>query len=101
VKCYHSTTKDRVESIMQDGLLPNSEPTWFISKTPYVMLSLKPWVDLNGIDTVVLEVEHPEIKVEMFNDPEGLRWDKPIPPEYIAIYTVDAVEANLEEVDAE
>lgn len=72
-KCYHSTTPDRVASIMENGLQPNSKPTWFDMVTSYVMLCLEPWKDLNGDDTVVLEVTDPRIKAEFFDDPEGLR----------------------------
>lgn len=83
MKCYHSTTKDRVSSIMENGLQPNSKPTWFVTVTPYVMLSLGPLPSLNGDDTVVLEVTDPRIKAEYFDDPEGLRWPYVIKPEFI------------------
>jgi len=36
---------------------------------------------------VYLEVNDPAIKKEYFDDPEGLRWDKPIKPRYIKIMT--------------
>lgn len=84
--CYHTTTKDRVESILKNGLLPNSKPTWFTEPTPYVMLSKEPWLDLNGEDSVVLKVTDPAIKLEYFDDPEGLRWPYKIEPQYITPY---------------
>lgn len=83
MKCYHSTTKARLESIMQNGLCPNSPPEWFSSPAPYVMLYQQPLRYLNGVATVVLEIDSPEIKAEHFKDPEGLRWPNVIPPEYI------------------
>jgi len=81
--CYHTTTTDRVESIMKNGLLPNSAPIWFISKTPYVMLSLEPLWNLNKSESAVLKISDPRIKLEYFDDPEGLRWPYPILPEHI------------------
>ena len=84
--CYHTTTKERLRSILSGGLLPNSLPTWFYSRTPYVMLSPEPWPDLNGARSVVLEVNEPLIREEYFDDPEGLRWPYIIPPERIRIY---------------
>ena len=83
MKCYHSTTKDRVGSIMRNGLLPNSKPTWFTTKTPYIMLSLEPLPKLNGNDTIVLVVSDPDIKLVYFNDPEELRWAYKIEPKFI------------------
>ena len=86
MKCYHSTTKDRVKSIMKNGLLPNSKPTWFKTRTPYVMLSLEPWSMLNNDNTVVLEISDSRIKLEYFNDPEGLRWAYRIKSRFIKIF---------------
>lgn len=86
--CYHSTAPDRVERILRDGLRPNSPPTWFSRPAPYVMLSRKPWLDLNGETTVVLEVSDPSILTRYFEkpfDPEGLRWPYEIKPEYIKV----------------
>lgn len=85
LKCYHSTTKDRVASIMKNGLLPNSKPIWFKTKTPYIMLSLEPLPTLNGDNTIVLEISDPRIKLEYFNDPEGLRWAYKIEPKFIRL----------------
>jgi len=95
VICYHTTTKDRVKSIMKNGLLPNSPPTWFSSPTPYVMLSDTPWWDLNGKESVVIEVSDPIIKPEYFDDPEGLRWPYPIEPKYLRILVHDCPKAYI------
>ena len=81
--CYHSTTRERVESIMENGLLPNSKPNYFSAATPYVMLGSVPWPDLNGEETVVLKVNDPAIKGKHFTDPEGLRWPKRIKAGYL------------------
>ena len=83
--CFHATTRDRVNSILEKGLLPNSDPSYFMSPTPYVMLSEKPWWTLHGNDTVIFAVTDPAIKREYFDDPEGLRWPKPIEPCYLRI----------------
>ncbi|KKL08654.1 hypothetical protein LCGC14_2573710 [marine sediment metagenome] len=83
--CYHSTTRDRVDSIMENGLLPNSKPNYFSATTPYAMLGLKPWPDLNGEETVVLKVNDPAIKGEHFTDPEGLRWPNRIKPKHLQV----------------
>ena len=92
--CYHITTKDRLPSILKDGLQPNSVPSWFTSKTPYIMLSLYPYWSLYknrkawGLkevaeDTVVLiEIKCPRIKRGYFDDPEGLGWRYTIKPKY-------------------
>jgi hypothetical protein len=85
MKCYHVTTPDRLESIQREGLLPNSPPTWFRVPAPYVLLSLEPWADLNGKETVVLEVTDPRIRAEYFDDPEGLRWPYCIASEYVRV----------------
>ena len=79
--CYHVTTRDRIESILRDGLVPNSKPSWFTSKTPYIMLSLHPYWWLYAEDAVLIEIKDPAIKGEYFTDPEGLRWNKTIKPE--------------------
>jgi hypothetical protein len=47
------------------------------------MLSEQPWLDLNGAETIVLEVTDPRVRREYFTDPEGLRWPYPIVPEYL------------------
>lgn len=79
--CYHITTRDRLKSILRDGLIPNSRPNFFTSETPYIMLSLYPYWWLNK-DAVLIEIKDPDIKREYFDDPEGLRWDRMIKPEY-------------------
>lgn len=81
--CFHITTKDRLDSIVKEGLKPNAEPNWFQSPTPYVMLSKYPYWELYNKDMILLEIKHPSILSEYFNDPEGLRWGEVIPPEYI------------------
>ncbi len=85
--CYHTTTRDRLASILKQGLLPNSEPAWFSSPAPYVMLSLNPWPSLND-DSVVLLVDDPAIRPEYFDDPEGLRWPRPIQAEALKQYHI-------------
>ena len=54
--CYHITTRDRLESILQDGLVPNSKPNWFKAETPYIMLSLYPYWWLYK-DAVLIEIK--------------------------------------------
>lgn len=88
MKCYHVTTKDRLWSILCNGLRPNSKPNWFKSRTPYIMLSRRPYFELYDLEKeVTLEISDPDIKPEYFDDPEGLRWPFPIKPRYIAIMT--------------
>jgi hypothetical protein len=84
--CYHATTPDRIPSIMKNGLLPNSPPTWFSEPAPYVMLSQEPWMNLNQEGTVVLKVSDPAIKAEYFDDPEGLRWPYKIEPKWLEMH---------------
>ena len=93
--CYHVTTKDRLPSILENGLLPNSEPSWFTCETPYIMLSLYPYwslyknrkawglPDVDENNVILIEIQCPDIKREYFDDPEGLRWDKVILPSHI------------------
>ena len=88
MRCYHSTHKHRVKLIMKNGLLPNSEPIWFKTKTPYIMLSLEPCPRMNGDDTVVLVISDPYIKSKYFDNPEGLRWVNRIEPKFIKIVEV-------------
>lgn len=92
--CYHVTTKDRLPDILENGLKPNSVPSWFTSETPYVMLSLYPYWSLYrnrkawGLEevsedkVVLIEIKCPEIKREYFDDAEGLRWGDIIAPKY-------------------
>lgn len=83
--CYHITKKDRLLAILKEGLKPNSDPSWFKGKTPYIMLSKYPYWHLYGKEeeVVLLEIKHPDILPEYFNDPEGLRWGETIDPKYI------------------
>lgn len=85
MKCYHSTTKERLISILKNGLRVNSKPNFFSSPTPYIMLSNKPLYNLNGILTVVLEINDPTIIEEYFDNDEGLRWPYDIAARYIKI----------------
>jgi len=81
---YHVTTKDRLPSILKEGLKPNSDPNWFKGKTPYIMLSKYPyWHLYKEEETVLIEIKHPEILPEFFDDTEGLRWGEIIEPKYI------------------
>lgn len=80
--CYHITTKDKLPAILQDGLKPNSQPSWFKSKAPYVMLSKYPYWWLYDKPAILIEIKDPKIKPEYFIDPEGLRWDKVVKPKY-------------------
>jgi hypothetical protein len=51
------------------------------------MLSKEPWRNLNGQDSVVLEITDPAIKAEYFEeDPEGVRWPCMIEPRHIKVY---------------
>ncbi len=108
--CYHLTTKDRLKSILENGLIPNSKPNWFTSETPYIMLSLYPywWLyknrvvwglpDINENDVILIEIKDPAIKREYFDDPEGLRWGETIEPEYfnaVIEYKLNVVFENL------
>ncbi|HEX21420.1 MAG TPA: hypothetical protein ENH19_02055 [Actinobacteria bacterium] len=88
MKFYHTTTKQKLNSIKQKGLLPNSSPTWFNSPTPYIMLSPRPWPDLNGEDSVILEVEINPSNLPKKMDKEGLRWPYPISSESIKVFKV-------------
>jgi len=106
--CYHITTKDRLPSILKDGLKPNSKPNWFKLKTPYIMLSKYPywWLYQNreawglkpvdGNNIILLEIKNPEIKPEYFVDPEGLRWGKNISLKYINAVIEFKVNADFE-----
>lgn len=85
MSCYHTTTLDKLESILAGGLRPNSPPTWFSAPAPYVMLSDEPWWDLNGSESVVIEVQDPRIKPDYFDDPEGLRWPYHIKPMHLRV----------------
>ena len=82
--CYHVTTRDRLESILKNGLIPNSEPNFFTEKTHYVMLSLYPYWWLYD-NPVLIEIKDPRIKREYFDDPEGLRWPYTINPKYFNV----------------
>ena len=95
--CYHITTKDRLASILRDGLIPDSKPNFFTSKTPYIMLSLYPYWWLND-DAVLIEIKDPTIKRSYFDDPEGLRWDRVIKPEYFNAVIECKLNADFEKL---
>lgn len=82
-RMYHSTTRERLDSILENGLQPGSSPTWFRESVDYVMLSDRPWPNLNGKQTVMLKVTDPALPGQ--DDPEGLRWPYPIASEYIEV----------------
>jgi len=109
--CYHVTTKDRLASILRYGLVPNAKPSWFSSRTPYIMLSLypcwtlyryreewgRPRVDLAAV--VLIEVKSRDIKRSYFDDPEGLRWPYRIPVKcFNAIIEFDVLAHGRSEV---
>ena len=83
--CYHVTTHDRLASILAQGLLPNSPPTWFTSPAPYVLVYKIAWAGLNGDASVGLAVDDPSIKESYFDDPAGLRWPYRIEPQYLSV----------------
>ena len=93
--CYHITTKDRLPSILKDGLKPNSKPNWFKSETPYIMLSGYPYWWLYK-DAILIEIKDPSIKRKYFTDPEGLRWGETIEPKYISAVVDFKVNADFE-----
>ena len=51
---YHSTPKERVGSILQEGLRINSPPTWQSGPEPWIYMSTIPW---NAENNTVLEVD--------------------------------------------
>ena len=86
--CYHTTTFERLLSIVKNGLVPNSPPTWFKNPVLYIMLCKEPWERLHSDRlNVVLEVSDPTIKERFFIDTEGLRWNLVIKPEYLKIHS--------------
>lgn len=95
--CYHITTKDRLKSILKNGLIPNSKPSWFTRRTPYVMVSLYPYWGLYD-NPVLIEISDPAIKREYFDDPEGLRWPYSIEPKYFrAVVEFKLIKENAQE----
>ena len=57
-KCiwYHTTTAERLNSILKHGLKINSRPVWQAQKEPWVYLSTEPWNPDSWGDYVILEV---------------------------------------------
>ena len=96
--CYHTTKKDRVENILREGLKPLSNPSYFSSPAPYIMLSDKPWHDLHGAESVVLAINDPQISPEYFDNPEGLRWPYPILPKHIELYQPPVTEKHIQAI---
>ena len=85
--CYHTTTKDRVESILKNGLVPGSQPNWFEGDpVPYIMLSLTPIFDLHTAENYIFEVIDPKIKKQHFENDEGLRWPHVISPGHLRAF---------------
>lgn len=80
--CYHVTTKDRLDNILKNGLVPNSKPNWFKSETPYIMLSLYPYWSLYNGELILIEIKDPAIKRKYFDDSEGLAWHHIVEPKY-------------------
>lgn len=86
--CYHVTTEDRLESILKNGLKPDSVRNRSAKPAPYIMLSLYPYWGLfkrfkKNAQPILIEIQDPAIKRRMFDgDPEGLAWEKTINPEH-------------------
>jgi len=84
---YHTTHRSRLQAILTEGLRPYSPPLFFASPAPYIMLSVEPWIDLHGADSVVLRVRSSALPVGG-DDPEGLRWPREISPECLEVINV-------------
>ncbi len=96
--CYHTTTLERLPSIVENGLVPNSASTWFKVSVPYIMLCEEPWERLHSERlNVVLEVSDPTIKERFFIDTEGLRWNRVIKPEYLKIHSSNQFRPKTED----
>lgn len=93
-RAFHSTSTDRLASILEHGLLPCSEPQYFSAPAPYVMLSRAPWADLHGDRTVVLALRMPGL---VWDDDEGCRWGEPISPDHIEWVMFSGQAARLAE----
>lgn len=52
---YHTTTNDKVDSIIKNGLKINSSPTWQNKPEPWIYLSVVPWKE--GKDITIFEVD--------------------------------------------
>ena len=87
-RCYHITTEDRLESILKQGLVPNSVRNRSARPAPHIILTLYPFWGLfksfkKNAQPILIEIQDPAIKRKMFDgDPEGLAWEKPIKPEH-------------------
>lgn len=88
---YHVTTEDRLESILQNGLQPNSQSNRSARPAPFIMLSRTPVWGLfkNWKKTkpnILIEINLPNTKhnldifKEFENDPEGIEYEYNIPP---------------------
>jgi hypothetical protein len=91
---YHTTTKDRVPSILKTGLKINSKPTWQINPEPWIYVSTIPWnctgnatfevdlsfLDINDCGWAFADADSPP------NEKWQLRVFKDIPVKYIKIH---------------
>ena len=73
---YHSTPKDRLESILEHGLKINSPPTYQSRPEPWIYLSPAPW---EMGELVILQVNLDEVAESdagwAFTSPEDDNWD--------------------------
>jgi hypothetical protein len=91
---YHTTHKDRLERVLEEGLIRNSEPVWQSGPEPWIYLSTVPWEYEGG---VILEIDLSRFKFEYVgwafaneNSPKEEKWQLRcfvhIPPEVIKIH---------------
>jgi hypothetical protein len=88
--CYHITTRDRLESILKDGLKINSPHNRSAKDAPYIMLSKNPtwklfnnWKKDKNKILIELDIQLSPNEIELLDtDPEGLAYEKNIEPNY-------------------
>ena len=84
MKLWHSTKHENIESIMQEGLKPNSSGIIYLSPT---LSEAQSWAEKLG--ETLIGVETGELRLTAFEDCaewEVLCWtDKPISPEYMRV----------------
>ena len=84
--CYHITTEDRLDRILEEGLQPNASRNRSAKPAPFIMLSLYPYWGLfkgfkKNAQPILIEIQDPAIKRRMFDgDPEGLAYEHTIKP---------------------